>query len=117
MQAEQIRIKERNHREREKLLRNIADHEVELQDEMFREFDQSTFNVELQGFHNNLFITPNYLSDCSQVDTDPSFYLSNAVTDIDSPCSRPKLKHISDRIKTPARIRNIFGALTVINHV
>ena len=98
-------------------MRNIADYETELQEEMFKEFDQSTFNLGLQGFRNSLFLTPNYISDCSQPETDPSFYLSNVITDTNSPHSTQVFKKISERIKTPVRIRNTMGIVTNIDYV
>ena len=74
-----MRLKEKKRREYERILRNIADYEAQLQDEMFKEFDQSTFNLELRGFHNSLHITPDYLSDSSQTDADLNLYLSNVL--------------------------------------
>ena len=111
-----MRIKERNRRETEKILRDVADYETELQEEMFREFDQSTFNLDLEAFNNTPFPTFNYVSDYSQVDSDPSFYLSNVVTNPDSPFSRPKLKSISGRIKTPIRVNNRLAGVTAIDY-
>ena len=75
---------------------------------MFKEFDQSTFSLGLQGFyHNALHITSEYLSDASQTDTEHSFYLSNAISNNLSPAYKQiGLKSINNRVKTPVRINN-----------
>lgn len=112
MQSENVRITERNRRETEKILRNIAEYETEIQEEMCREFDQSTFDLGLQGFHSALFLTADNLSDCSQVNNDQNFYLSNAISSTSSPSSQTKLNKISNRIKTPIRIKSIMSRNT-----
>ena len=101
-----MRLKERKRRESERILRNIADYESQLQDEMFKEFDQSTFNLGLQGFHNSLHITPDYLSDSSQTDADQNLYLSNALNPQSPAYQQSSLRSISNRVKTPVRINN-----------
>lgn len=108
MQSEHIRIAERNRRETEKILRNIEEYETEIQEEMFKEFDQSTFDLGLQGFHNALFLTNENLSDSFQLDSDHNMYLSHAVTSTSSPTSHTKLNNISKRIKTPIRMKSIM---------
>ena len=111
MQSENVRIRERNRRETEKILRNIAEHENEIQEEMFKEFDQSIFDLDLQGFRRNLFLTGD-LSDCSNMETDPNLYLANIVTS--SPANQNKPNNISDRIKTQIRMKSILSRNTEI---
>ena len=109
MQSENIRIKERNRRETEKILRNIAEYENEIQEEMFREFDQSTFDLGLQGFRSALYLTSENLSDCSQIEMDQNFYSSNILTNTSSPSNKTKVNSISNRIKTPIRMKSILS--------
>ena len=74
---------------------------------MSKEFDQSTFELGLQGFSNSLYYTPNYLSDVSQSDLDPDMFLSPALAY--SPANRQQnfnFKNINNRILTPVRIDN-----------
>ena len=78
---------------------------------MFRDFDQSTFSLGLQGFQDALYITNGNMSDSSQADIDHNFYLINPVTSASSPYSRPKLKNISGRVKTPIRIQNMTSRI------
>ena len=60
---------------------------------MFRDFEQSTFSLELQGFHNALIITNGNMNDSSQADMDHSFYLSTSE-------------------KTPLRLNNMTSSIT-----
>ena len=114
MQSENKRIKERNRRETEKILRNIAEYENEIQEEMFREFDQSTFDLGLQGFRSALYLTADNLSDCSQIEMDQNFYMSNLITNTSSPSNQTKDYNIANRIKTPIRIKSIMSRNTNI---
>ena len=83
---------------------------------MSKEFDQSTFELGLQGFSNALYFTPNYLSDMSQSDLEPSTFLSHALTY--SPSNRqPYFKNINNRILTPVRIDNTISSFCNINDV
>ena len=107
MQSESVRIIQRNRRETEKILHNIAKYEAEIQEEMCREFDHSTFDLELQGFHSALYLTADNLSDCSNMETDQNFYLSNAITS--SPYDQTKFNFISNRINTPTPIKPIMS--------
>ena len=111
MQAEQRRIRERNQREQEKILRNIAEYENELQEEMFRDFDQSTFSLGLQGFHNSLYITTDILSDSPQADSDFSFHFPDSVISTSSPLSQQRLRSISERVKTPGRLGTMISSI------
>ena len=111
MQSEQIRIEERNRRETEKILRNIAEYENELQEEMFRDFDQSTFSLGLHDFRNSLYIATGNLTDSPTTDTEHSFYFPNTVTRASSPYSQLRLRNISERIKTPVRLQNMTSSI------
>ena len=55
MQSEYARIKERNHRETENFTKYRRPWKC-IQEEMFREFDQSTFDLGLQGFRRGLLL-------------------------------------------------------------
>ena len=83
---------------------------------MSKEFDQSTFELGLQGFSDSLYFTPDYLSDVSEADLDHNFFLSSALTCI--PANQQQgLKSINDRIKTPKRISNSISRLVDIDNV
>ena len=86
---------------------------------MFKDFDQSSFNMDLQGFHHNaLHITTDYLSDSSQTDTDLGLYLFNAVFSTQSPAyQHPTLKTVNNRVKTPVRINNNISCTTNSHNV
>ena len=82
---------------------------------MSREFDQSTFELGLQGFTNPYFTT-DYLSDVSQTDLTPGFFSPNDLAQ--SPANRQQnLKNINNRIKTPVRLNNSIRGLYDFNDV
>ena len=75
---------------------------------MFRDFDQSTFSLGLQGFRNSLYITPDNLSDSPNTDSDYSYY------SVSSPYSK-RLRNLSERSKTPVRLQNMICSINDIH--
>lgn len=97
---------------------------------MSREFDQSTFELGLhgissplyftpegvQGVPSPLYLTPGYLSDLSEADIDPGFFLSNGLTK--SPLNhQPNLRTSHNRTKTPRRINKNISSLFNFHNV
>ena len=101
-----MRIEERNQRESERIFRSITDNELERQEEMMLEFDQSALSQNLIGCYNTVYV-PNdqtsngSYSDCDFFDTNPT--LDKVTSSLDK-TPTPHLKSISDRVHTPARL-------------
>ena len=73
-QIEQVRIDERNRRESERLSRNNLDFELETQEEIMLEYDQSAYNMTSQDFYNTVYVPPEVTSDNSLSETDVEIY-------------------------------------------
>ena len=97
-----MRIEERNQRESEKIIRSITNNELERQEEMMLEFDQSALSQNLIGGYNTIYVADDQTSNDSHSDYD--FFDSFPTPDNINKTPTPHLKSISDRVHTPARL-------------
>ena len=81
-QLEQARIDERNRRESDRLSRNNLDHELEMQEEMILEFDQSSYSMINPNYYSTVYMASEQFSDDSLSETDVEIFstpLSNRI--------------------------------------
>ena len=104
-----MRIEARHHRESERLVRNISDYDLERQEEMMLEFDQSAFTQDLVGGYNTIHIAKD--QNTSDTYSNEDFFDTNPTPNNLSANQTltPKLRSLSDRVHTPARIYNLLA--------
>ena len=111
-QLEQIGIDERNRRESERLSRSILDNELQTQEEIMQEYDQSSYNIIDRDYYSTVYMASGHNSDNSLSEIDVSIVSTPIFSQIQS----SQLQNVNERVHTPARIFN-YSDQTRINDV
>ena len=107
-QREQRRIEERNIRENAKLARDLANYELELQEDMTSEFEQSISNKNFFDFYTTAYIASDIGTEQSHTDSDVNMHTSTPTTNIrisNKERGQP-LQRISNNINAPLHLRS-----------
>ena len=75
-----MRIEERNKREKEKAARDLANFELELQEDMVFELEQNVSNLNFSDFLNTVCIASDFCTDQSHTESDGNMHTSTPIS-------------------------------------